>query len=138
LLPQPSGPKTLAGLRTNVRVGIAYLEGWQRDIGCVAWDNLMEDLATLEISRAQTWQWLHHGVRLDDGAAVDEPLVRQVFQQELEKIVERESPAIAAARGATHKDVVQSFTRAAKEAETVFTRSELSSFLCTASDPISP
>jgi malate synthase len=138
LLPQPNGPKTLAGLRTNVRVGIAYLEGWQRDIGCVAWDNLMEDLATLEISRAQTWQWLHHGVRLDDGAAVDEPLVRRVFQQELEKIVERESPAIAAARGATHKDVVQSFTRAAKEAETVFTRSELSSFLCTASDPISP
>ena len=62
LLPQGAGPRTLAGLRTNVRVGIAYMKGWNEEIGCVAWDDLMEDLATLEISRAQTWQWLRHGV----------------------------------------------------------------------------
>ena len=45
-----------------MRVGIAYVKGWNQDIGCVAWDDLMEDLATLEISRAQIWQWLHNGV----------------------------------------------------------------------------
>src|SRR5690606_2737473 len=66
LLPRAEGEKTLAGLRTNIRVGIAYLQGWQADIGCIALDGLMEDLATLEISRAQTWQWLHHGVSLAD------------------------------------------------------------------------
>ena len=47
----PADPR---GARKNVRVGIGYLEGWNRDIGCVAWDDLMEDLATLEISRAQS------------------------------------------------------------------------------------
>ena len=30
--------------------------------------NLMEDAATAEISRAQVWQWIHHGA-LDDGRA---------------------------------------------------------------------
>jgi malate synthase len=137
LLPRPIGPKTIGGLRTNVRVGIAYLEGWQRDIACVAWDNLMEDLATLEISRAQTWQWMHHGARLEDGGTVDEALVRRVFREELARIVEQESAAIAASRGVPQADVVHSFTRAAKEAESVFTRSELTEFLFTASEPVS-
>ncbi|HET6618071.1 MAG TPA: malate synthase A, partial [Gemmatimonadota bacterium] len=41
LLPRPDGPRTLEGLRKNVRVGIAYMHGWNRDIGCVAWDDLM-------------------------------------------------------------------------------------------------
>ncbi len=56
LLPVSTPPRTMAGLRTDVRVGIGYLNGWNQGIGCVAWDDLMEDLATLEISRAQTWQ----------------------------------------------------------------------------------
>ncbi len=86
LLPQGTGPRTEAGLRTNCRVGIAYLEGWRRGLGCVAWDNLMEDLATLEISRAQTAQWLRHGAELEDGRRVDAALVRQIFDQELERI----------------------------------------------------
>jgi malate synthase len=136
LLPRPSGPKTISGLRTNVRVGIAYLEGWQRDIGCVAWDNLMEDLATLEISRAQTWQWVRHAARLDDGSAVDEALVRSVFREELARIVEQESAAIASGRGLPQSVVVHSFTRAAQEAESVFTRGELTEFLYTASEPV--
>ena len=52
LIMDGEGPKTIDGLRTNIRVGIAYMQGWNNHIGCVAWDNLMEDLATLEISRA--------------------------------------------------------------------------------------
>lgn len=88
LLPRSEGPKTLKGLCTNVRVGIAYMKGWLSDIGCVAWDDLMEDLATLEISRAQVWQWLHHEVVLDDGKAVTSELVRFVFAQELACILE--------------------------------------------------
>jgi malate synthase len=136
LLPQPIGPKTLGGLRTNVRVGIAYLEGWQRDTGCVAWDNLMEDLATLEISRAQTWQWLHHKATLEDGSTVNEALVRKVFKDELTKIIENESAEIAKSRGTSQQEVVRSFTRAAQEAEAVFTRGDLTEFLYTASEPV--
>jgi malate synthase len=136
LLPQPIGPKTLGGLRTNVRVGIAYLEGWRRDIGCVAWDNLMEDLATLEISRAQIWQWLHHKATLDDGSTVNEALVRRVFKDEVTKIVEQESAAIAKSRGVSQQEVVRSFTLAAKEAEAIFTRGELTEFLYMASEPV--
>ncbi|MEO1083883.1 MAG: malate synthase A [Acidobacteriota bacterium] len=86
LLPEGGGPRTLGGLRTNIRVGIAYLEGWRRDAGCVAWDGLMEDLATLEISRAQVWQWRKHGVGLDDGTPVDRSLVERVFAEELGRI----------------------------------------------------
>ena len=54
---------TEAGLRTNVSVGIQYLESWLRGIGAAAINNLMEDAATAEICRAQVWQWCHHGVR---------------------------------------------------------------------------
>ena len=133
LLPQGIGPKTLNGLRTNVRVGIGYLEGWNRDIGCVAWDNLMEDLATLEISRAQTWQWLHHGVKLEDGTPVTETLVRQVFKEELGRIIEEDCADFAAARKESRETVVESFAAAGAEAEEIFTRSELTDFLCDAS-----
>ncbi len=90
LLPVGTLPRTLEGLRTNVRVGIAYMKGWNEDIGCVAWDDLMEDLATLEISRAQTWQWIHHNIELDednqDHIRVDRDLVAQIFDEELKKI----------------------------------------------------
>ncbi len=65
--PCPSGTRTEAGLRHNIRVGVQYLEAWLRGNGCVPLYNLMEDAATAEISRAQVWQWLHHGAALDDG-----------------------------------------------------------------------
>ncbi len=87
IAPVGTPPHTVAGLRKNARVGIAYLKGWFEDNGCVAWDDLMEDLATLEISRAQTWQWLHHRIVLDDGTPVTPDLVRRVFDEELQAIV---------------------------------------------------
>jgi malate synthase len=61
LLRVPEGPRTEEGLRHNVRVGIQYIEAWLRGNGCVPLYHLMEDAATAEISRAQVWQWLHHG-----------------------------------------------------------------------------
>ncbi len=87
LMPLGGGPYTLGGLRTNVRVGIAYLKGWNEDIGCVAWDDLMEDLATLEISRAQTVQWRLHGVTLESGETVTDALVASLFDAELATIL---------------------------------------------------
>jgi malate synthase len=54
------GEITDVGLRTNVSVGIRYLESWLRGVGAAAIDNLMEDAATAEISRSQIWQWVRH------------------------------------------------------------------------------
>src|SRR5436309_7459576 len=79
LLAVPDGEITEAGLRTNVDVGIQYLESWLRGVGCVPIYNLMEDAATAEISRSQVWQWVRHGARLADGRVVTEGLVRQVM-----------------------------------------------------------
>lgn len=128
LLPEGGGPRTLAGLRTNVRVGIAYLEGWLRDLGCIAWDDLMEDLATLEISRAQTWQWLRHHVRLDDGLEVTHELVARIFDEELERIAtELRAEDLEVDLGPWHQ---------AKEvANEIFTSSRFAPFLATASAP---
>ncbi len=50
---------------------------------------MMEDAATAEISRTQIWQWIHHGVELDDGRTVTHELVRQVLDEETAKIREQ-------------------------------------------------
>jgi malate synthase len=74
------GEVTSAGLRTNVSVGLRYLEAWLDGNGAAAIDNLMEDAATAEISRSQIWQWVHNGVRLaDTGELVDAELVRGIL-----------------------------------------------------------
>ncbi|WP_342612583.1 malate synthase A [Terriglobus roseus] len=85
LLQIPTGQITEAGLRQNVAVGLGYVEAWLRGIGCVPLFNLMEDAATAEISRAQLWQWVHHGAVLADGRAVTADLVDSVIDDELSK-----------------------------------------------------
>jgi malate synthase len=57
----PGGEITEEGLRTNVSVGARYLDAWLRGVGAAAIDNLMEDAATAEISRAQVWSWIQAG-----------------------------------------------------------------------------
>jgi malate synthase len=70
------GEITDDGLRTNVGVGVRYLESWLRGVGAAAIDNLMEDAATAEISRSQIWQWVRHG-------HVAPERVREVLDEEL-------------------------------------------------------
>ena len=60
-VPDTPGEVTDEGVATNVRVGITYLDSWLRGVGAAAIDNLMEDVATAEISRSQLWQWVRHG-----------------------------------------------------------------------------
>ena len=99
LLQVPGGTRTAAGLRHNVRVGIRYLASWIGGTGCVALDNLMEDAATAEISRAQVWQWIRHGAALDDGTRVTRGLVERVIGEEDARI-RKELGEIAYTRGA--------------------------------------
>ncbi len=64
-IPETPGDVTDAGLRTNVSVGVRYLDAWLHGVGAAAIDNLMEDAATAEISRSQVWQWVRAG-RFDE------------------------------------------------------------------------
>jgi malate synthase len=82
------GAVTEAGLRGNVSVALQYLEAWLRGNGAVGINNLMEDAATAEISRSQVWQWIHNGVRLDDGTTITADLVGRIEDEELAKIRE--------------------------------------------------
>jgi len=88
LLDVPSTPGTITeqGLRNNVNVGIQYISSWLRGNGAAAIHNLMEDAATAEIARAQVWQWVRHGARLEDGREVTGELVRELVTEELERI----------------------------------------------------
>jgi malate synthase len=70
----PGGEVTDEGLRTNVSVGVRYLDAWLGGTGAAAIDNLMEDVATAEISRAQVWSWVDAG--RFDAARVREEIAR--------------------------------------------------------------
>jgi malate synthase len=80
------GAITEAGLRSDVSVCFQYLSFWLGGRGAAGIDNLMEDAATAEISRSQIWQWVFHGAKLEDGRTVTRELVRQVLDQEMERI----------------------------------------------------
>ena len=98
LLEMHKGPRTEAGLRENIRVGIQYIEAWLNGRGAVPLYNLMEDAATAEISRTQVWQWLKHAATLDDGRTVDEALVRALIDDEVTRMpqgLERLPEAVA-------------------------------------------
>jgi malate synthase len=57
---------TSAGLERGINIVLAYCEAWLRGVGCIPLHGAMEDAATAEISRAQIWQWRHHGVQTQD------------------------------------------------------------------------
>jgi malate synthase len=86
LLSPPEGTITNSGIRTNLSVGIQYLEAWFGGLGCVPLYNLMEDAATAEISRAQLWQWVHRGARLENGAPITISHCEMLLGEVLEKI----------------------------------------------------
>jgi len=80
------GRVTEDGVRSNISIALQYLDSWLQGQGAVGIRNLMEDAATAEISRAQLWQWVHHGATLEDGRAVDAGLYRDLRVQELEAL----------------------------------------------------
>jgi malate synthase len=93
LLRVPTGTRTDAGLRHNIRVGVQYVEAWLGGQGCVPLYHLMEDAATAEISRAQVWQWIKYGVTTEDGQKVDAARFRRTLAEELERVKAEVGPA---------------------------------------------
>ena len=82
----PGGKVTEAGLRLNVNVALQYVESWLGGNGAAAINNLMEDAATAEISRAQIWQWIRHGTKLEDGRQITRELYAQIRAEELARL----------------------------------------------------
>jgi malate synthase len=87
LLHFPEGTITEVGLRNNISVSLQYLESWLCGKGCVPINGVMEDVASVEIARAQIWQWIHHpwGI-LDDDRKVTIALFRRLMSEERAKI----------------------------------------------------
>ncbi len=119
LVAAPRGNRTEAGLRLNVRVGIQYLEAWLGGNGCVPLYNLMEDAATAEISRAQVWQWIKHGVDVGGSVLTAERLAA-VIDDEMKTI----RSEVGDARFETGK-----FSLARSLFESISTAAELEDFL---------
>ncbi len=121
LLRVPDGSITMRGLETNVAAAVRYTEEWISGLGCVPLNNLMEDAATAEISRAQIWQWIHHprGI-LEDGTNIDQSVFLTVLEEELVRIREEV--------GATHYEK-RKYTEAAEVLERVVSSDEMPSFL---------
>ncbi len=80
------GVITENGIRTNINIGILYIESWLKGNGCVPLYNLMEDAATAEISRAQIWQWIKHKCKTNEEILIDKKYIESILKEELEKI----------------------------------------------------
>jgi malate synthase len=80
------GQVTEGGIRLNVSVALQYVEAWLRGNGAVAINNLMEDAATAEISRAQLWQWIRHRTPVADGGVMTPDLYCRLRDEEVEKL----------------------------------------------------
>lgn len=89
LLQVAKGKITEAGMRENISVSLQYLAAWLGGNGCVPINNLMEDAATAEISRAQLWQWVHHATGiLDEGTNISYDFFKILLREEMDKIRE--------------------------------------------------
>jgi malate synthase len=56
----------------------------------------MEDAATAEICRAQVWQWVRHGAKLQDGGEVTRKLVADMVAERKEQLPSGERLTLAA------------------------------------------
>ena len=84
----PNSTITEEGIRTNIRVGILYIQSWLLGQGAAALFNLMEDAATAEISRSQLWQWLNNKAVTESDNMIDKGFINELIDDEVNKIKE--------------------------------------------------
>ena len=84
----PGATITEEGIRTNIRVGILYVQSWLLGQGAAALFNLMEDAATAEISRSQLWQWIKNEAKTDVNKSIDKSFITELIEDEVNKIKE--------------------------------------------------
>ncbi|MCJ1311228.1 hypothetical protein MMC25_004899 [Agyrium rufum] len=83
------GTVTEAGIRKNLNIGLGYMEGWLRGVGCVPINYLMEDAATAEVSRSQLWQWCRHGVKTSEGKVVDKAYAQKLLKEQTDELASK-------------------------------------------------
>ncbi|KAF1809149.1 malate synthase [Eremomyces bilateralis CBS 781.70] len=83
------GQITETGIRKNLNIGLGYMEGWVRGVGCVPINYLMEDAATAEVSRSQLWQWCRHGVSTAEGKKVDKSYAIKLLREQAEELAKK-------------------------------------------------
>ena len=101
------GEITDGGLRSNIEIGIRYMEAWLRGHGAVAIHSLMEDAATAEISRSQVWQWIHNESSTSDG--------RTITRERCESIVDELAAGFDLAEGNRFREAIALFREIALE-----------------------
>lgn len=77
---------TKEGLQNNIFVSLEYIENWLSGLGAVAINNLMEDAATAEISRAQIWQWIKNKAKLECGTEISKEVYQELKEVEISKL----------------------------------------------------
>ena len=80
------GKLTEAGIRQNLNIGLGYMEGWLRGIGCVPINFLMEDAATAEVSRSQLWQWSKHHVTTSEGVTFTKDYALRLLKEQADSL----------------------------------------------------
>ncbi|KAK3169008.1 hypothetical protein OEA41_005456 [Lepraria neglecta] len=80
------GTVTEEGIRKNLNIGLGYMEGWLKGIGCVPINFLMEDAATAEVSRSQLWQWCKHGTVTAEGKKVDRAYAQKLLKEQADEL----------------------------------------------------
>ncbi|KAJ5302391.1 hypothetical protein PENANT_c008G09453 [Penicillium antarcticum] len=83
------GKITEEGIRKNLNIGLSYMEGWLRGVGCVPINYLMEDAATAEVSRSQLWQWTRHNVSTSDGKRMDKAFALRLLQEQADSLASK-------------------------------------------------
>ena len=64
-------PYGCVGIQMDIQICILYLESCLRGVGDITKHNLLENAATAKISRAQLWQWIHHGAKTYHGVTIN-------------------------------------------------------------------
>ena len=77
-------PKSLHCLKKNIVFCMKYISSWLNGSATLLLENRLEDLSSLEISRAQIWQWRRHKILLDEGEVVDDNLLNSCLEEAFE------------------------------------------------------
>ena len=87
-LPEPANsPRSHVRLRENIHLSLVFLKHWWSGISSFRHQGLLLDQSVFELCKTQCWQWLIHGVRLDEGDIVQEELINRIFDEELKTML---------------------------------------------------
>lgn len=96
-------------LRDNISISLQYISAWLSGNGAVALNNLMEDLATSEISVFQIKQWLNNNVTIDGDYGLNEEILTKIIDEEYEKMLKSNMVNYASRNFVFAKDILTKY-----------------------------